>query len=546
MEPDTSPIDTEADQFGIVMSYGTWMILILILAAAVRLYRVNAPYLDAAATKQLTVFAIARNYAEGGIDFLRPRADWMPYGPNYIEGEFQLVPAVAALLYRIFGVHEWIGRSVAIAFSLASIFCMAAVIRLLLGNASAAWGALFLALAPLNVVFGRTFMPESALLAFCAASLWCFLLWLQRPHWLLLVGGVGALTMAVLLKPTAVTLLAPLAYAGFAVRGWRFFRDWRVWTGLIVALALAVAHYLHAHQLGSQSVTMGVWSAPWRLRVGQLLPSPPFWALMLWRFSEPAFTPVGFALLVVGFGAAWREPKLRVFAVWLLGLGATVLVTPGSYEVNGYYLLPFLLPAAGLIGWTWHRLSLATSMMGAVLLAVVLALTAVRSARDMYVTDTSPIEAGAALSRIAPESATVVVYPSGYVVAHYIGRPTWSGRGEYGDPSVRGAGNPAYLESCIERGATFAVYLIHPDRSWDDPLVRTYLESHFPVIERGERFVIFDLRRRVPRRITEGRAAPQYTCDLGLDGGGKQHGVIVTVLSLLPGLGQSLSLFNSR
>jgi hypothetical protein len=326
------------------------------------------------------------------------------------------------------------------------------------------------------------------------------------PLWL--GGAVIALTLAIAIKPTALALLAALAYGGWEARGWRFFRDWQVWAGLLAALGLAFAYYLDAYRLGSQYLTMEVWSGGVRFRAGEVLTSPSFWALMLWRFTGMAFTSVGFTLVAVGFAASWREPKLRILAVWLLALGATVLAAPGAYQTNGYYVLPFLLPAAGLIGWAWERVSYVTWRAGAVLLAVCFAVTAVWRAHDMYATDPSPLEAGRVLQRIAPERATVVVYPAEYPVSYYLGRRAWIGKGEYGHPELKGMRPSAYVRRCAARGASFAVYLMHPDASRADPAARAYLESEFGIAARGERFIIFDLRRRVSRVAGAGTSTP--------------------------------------
>ncbi|MGD9935648.1 MAG: hypothetical protein AB7T37_18270, partial [Dehalococcoidia bacterium] len=49
---------------------------ILIVAMSFRLYRIDAPYVDAHSWRQVTNADIARNWAEGPIQFAKPMVSW--------------------------------------------------------------------------------------------------------------------------------------------------------------------------------------------------------------------------------------------------------------------------------------------------------------------------------------------------------------------------------------------------------------------------------------------------------------------------------------
>ncbi|HYS94935.1 MAG TPA: hypothetical protein VEL08_00275, partial [Chthoniobacterales bacterium] len=85
-------------------------ILMSILAVAVRLIGVNQPYIDDWSWRQGDVAAIARNYFQGGFHFARPQIDWAGDQPGYVGTEFPVLPFLAAICYKIVGVHEWVGR----------------------------------------------------------------------------------------------------------------------------------------------------------------------------------------------------------------------------------------------------------------------------------------------------------------------------------------------------------------------------------------------------------------------------------------------------
>src|SRR6266481_9307833 len=86
------------------------VIVICLLAVAARLILVNQPFVDHWSWRQSDVAAIARNYFQGGFHFAYPQIDWAGDQPGYVGTEFPILPFLAALCYKIFGIHEWIGR----------------------------------------------------------------------------------------------------------------------------------------------------------------------------------------------------------------------------------------------------------------------------------------------------------------------------------------------------------------------------------------------------------------------------------------------------
>src|SRR5262249_41135056 len=96
-------------------------ITIGILAVAARLILINQPYVDHWSWRQSDVAAIARNFSEGGFRFTQPQIDWAGNATGYVGTEFPILPFVAAICYKLGGIHEWIGRSQAIIFFAVSL-----------------------------------------------------------------------------------------------------------------------------------------------------------------------------------------------------------------------------------------------------------------------------------------------------------------------------------------------------------------------------------------------------------------------------------------
>src|SRR3954471_20200309 len=84
--------------------------LIILAGAGARLFRIDAPFSDLHQYRQFDTAALARNLAEESLNVFYPRVDWRGNSPGYVEVEFQAFTLPVALLYRVFGVHEWLSR----------------------------------------------------------------------------------------------------------------------------------------------------------------------------------------------------------------------------------------------------------------------------------------------------------------------------------------------------------------------------------------------------------------------------------------------------
>ena len=111
----------------------TAFLLILAFGAALRLYHLTAPFVDAHAWRQLDTAAMARNFYEGSFWPFDPQVNWG--GPNgYVEAECPLIPALIAVVYRIVGPHEVAARLIIIAFSIGLVWATYRLALILAGR----------------------------------------------------------------------------------------------------------------------------------------------------------------------------------------------------------------------------------------------------------------------------------------------------------------------------------------------------------------------------------------------------------------------------
>src|SRR5256885_2078590 len=193
-----------------------FLIALSILAVAVRLFSINQPYIDRWSWRQSDVAAIARNFTENGFHFAYPQIDWAGRAPGYVGTEFPILPFLAAICYKIAGVHEWIGRSQAVIFFAVSLPFFFLLVREILGSTAAVWAAFFFSFAPLNIFAGRSFMPDVPSLSLSIIGLYLFLRWTRDRDSLSFFLAAIAISLSILIKATSIVVAAPLLYLAAA------------------------------------------------------------------------------------------------------------------------------------------------------------------------------------------------------------------------------------------------------------------------------------------------------------------------------------------
>jgi 4-amino-4-deoxy-L-arabinose transferase-like glycosyltransferase len=197
--------------------------IVLIVAFAVRLYKIDAPLADFHSWRQADTAAVARNFERGGFNLLVPKYDDLsnlqsgidnPNGYRFVE--FPVYNAAFAGLHIAFpalSLEVW-GRVVAVLFSL---LCIASLYYLALveaGRSAAIFTAITYSIMPVFVYFSRVILPETPAIALAIFSI--FLLHLfttekskgKQVLWIVLSGV--AFSVSLLIKPTAIFYGLPL------------------------------------------------------------------------------------------------------------------------------------------------------------------------------------------------------------------------------------------------------------------------------------------------------------------------------------------------
>src|SRR6266566_3642033 len=454
-----------------------------IFAVAARLVLVNQPYIDHWSWRQSDVAAIARNFYEAGFRFAYPQIDWAGDATGYVGTEFPILPFLAAICYKVAGIHEWIGRSQAVIFFAVSLPFFFLLVREVFDNTAAAWATFFFSFAPLNVFAGRSFMPDVPSLSLAIIGLYFFLRWIREREWEPLLVAAIVISLSILIKATSIIIAAPLAYlavAGIGDPGRReiklvTIRDHRSRLQLLLFAALAVlpsvAWYWHAYQIAQRFYPYHLFGAG-GIRIENF---SWYWAIARETMIS-SLTPVLAIIALVGLFVA---PRLRctagrlrskysaLFHWWLVAMVLFVIIAGYGNRHRWYQLL--LVPiTAALAGAACAFLgSKISSRVVAITLSILVAssfgILSFLSVRQLYESSAAQLrDAGLELDKITAPDALIVAADTGDpTIFYYARRKGW----HFLEKDGIYAGNPmdsrqaiTDLEQLRRRGATHLVF----------------------------------------------------------------------------------------
>ncbi len=512
----STPIETQTGCVpGTARSFTSWFVdrwtagsflAIVACALAIRLAGITQPFVDSFGWRQSDVAMIARNFLLGGFDILHPQVDWSAHTSGVVGTEFPLVPLLAALLYSVFGVQDWIGRGIPIVFFLLSMpFFYLLVARL----SNRGTGLLALALysfTPLSIYTSRSFMPDAVALSLSVAGLYYLLVWVDSLRFGHLAAAALLVCLALLVKISYGMILLSIAYLSFARFGWDALRKKSAWFFVLVAVLPAIGWYLNAQYVPTAELVMGSEKRHIFGGEGFGIASAQAYLTILHVNFWPYLTPVPVLLAAAGifsFGKKHRNGKL--FHYWLLAMIAFVFLV-GYGNRHPWYQLP-LVPiisafAAGACDRGLRRLtrdavpSRAYCAAAVGLMAVLAGLYYVGLGYNYTSSDISCVQAAETVDRMAPAEGRVLIADDGNPSCMYYSRRTgwhfWTPRDD------RDA-----IDAFERYRAAGAGYLIlDANHLWWLQYYKTfaaYLDARFEKLSVTDHYVIFSLvsdRRR--------------------------------------------------
>ncbi len=420
------------------------------LAVAVRFIAINQPFVDEWSWRQSDVAAIARNYFTGGFHFARPQIDWAGEQPGFVGTEFPILPFVAALAYKIFGVHEWIGRGESALLFAASLPFFFLLIREIFGGTAASYALLFYSFAPLSVMTSRCFIPDMPSLSLSIIGLHFFQRWRANGRSTSYFAAAALISLSILIKAPSAIIGAPLAVT--AVYDRRHFS--RLFLFALIALLPAAIWYGHAWQISQEFYPHHFFGAG-----GFRIENLSRYLEIVRRLFTSSLTPILFVLGIAGAITARSTTNSRVLYAWLAAVILFIIIV-GYGNRHPWYQLPLVPIAAGFAGAFCAR---KMSRRVFAVLAIVFVIWSMFQTRLLYHESAAELRAaGLELKRTTPPNALIVAPDYGDpTIFYYAERRGWHflerDATYYGHPTTD-ADAIVDLDQLRGRGATHLIF----------------------------------------------------------------------------------------
>lgn len=488
---------------------------IVIVGLALRLYGITSPLVDSYHQRQTQTAMVARNLYENGMNIFYTQYDIYGNSPGYVILEFPLLNSLVALVYFIFGVHEIIGRLIALAFSLGAILLMYRLAREFLLPRPALVATAVYALSPTNIYLSRAFMPESLMMFFSLGAVYFFLAWLKTPRLVTYAAGIACAALAFLVKTPTLLLLAPITWAWFSKYRRRGLVRIEFYVYLFFSILPIALWSIHASRVNTTTDSFLTPISFLANRGGSLAFrfSLGFWVQLLKSIALPLLTPLGLVATLAGIATAWKCSRWYVVHIWLLAVLGYFFVFAEINASHQYYQLPLLPPAALFVAFavdkafTWQRSRkywdnklarrLAWSLVVATFLAYVVMYVVFFA--DLYdVTKRVPYHLRVAqlVREQTPGNAILILNdpPNGLntTLTYYAHRKSWAFDVLEGDKAV------SELEALKAKGATVYVAVDSRYGSGVQDTKRNevfwqYLNQHYKPFVLDEHYMVFDL-----------------------------------------------------
>lgn len=328
------------------------LIFLIVIAIGVRLIGINAPIIGVHAWRQADTAAIARNFYENGFNFLYPQIDWGGSGEGFCETEFPIYSFLVAMLYRVVGAQDFLGRLLSVACAIVGLCGLYQLTERFFERRAAFWACFFYALLPLLIYYTRTFQPESMLVMCSIWGVLYFKKWIDQGQTSALLISNLFVTIACLIKVLPLVYLGlPIAFLAWSRWGWKMFRMPQLWGYAVMPLVSVFLWYSHAHEIFlTYGNTFGFSGASTDRYDYRILLTWYFWSEILVKVAVRQFAIFGFFIFLVGCSLPKRNLQEWIFPVWL---GASVLcwiAVPVTSVVHEYYHLNFMIPGVILMG----------------------------------------------------------------------------------------------------------------------------------------------------------------------------------------------------
>jgi hypothetical protein len=478
------------------------LLLIIILAFCLRLYRINYPLLDWHSWRQTDTASVTREYIKHGVDLLHPTYQDLSNIPSgkdnsqigYRMVEFPIVNAVIAQVIRVFPDLPLVATSrvFSILASLGTIIVLYFLTKNLWSENIALLTAISYAVLPYIVYYSRTILPEPYMVFFSTLSIASFYFWLKRERLAWLTTSILSLAIAILLKPFALFLGLVFVAILIEEKGLFFWKKMGLSQilGLLVFLPVALLPF----KLWRDWITNypeGIPASDWLFNSNEIRLRPAWFrwlgyerfTKLIWGYLGVVFAPFAVAKLLK---QKQKKSHFLIFLSWWLGIGAYLVVIATGNVHHDYYqsmASPIIAITTGLgISFMFHTLKNRVGGQSALFVSTIFCslvwfLAWKQVSGYFNVNHWEYVVAGKAVDRLVPESAKVIAPAFGDTAFLFQTNRTGWPIGFEIDPKIK-AGATHYVTT-----------------AFDDEAVK--LMELYTIVEKNSSYVLIDLTKPI-------------------------------------------------
>jgi hypothetical protein len=488
------------------MKYTAHVLLLILLIGAfvVRLYRIDTPVADWHSWRQSDTAAVSRIYKDEGIDIITPRyydisaiqtGLFNPEGYRFVEFPiFNILHAVLSSWFPLSSLansFEVWGRLISIASALVTTFFLYVLGTRLMGK----WGGLIVAglhaFLPYNIYFTRVILPEPMTVMFAVVSLYAAVRFIDTDKKSWLFTSAVMFCFAMLLKPYIAFYGVPIAYLVIKKYGFKnIFKD----KVLLSALAVVIIPLL-LWRLRLSQHPEGIPFYKWAFNGDNIRFRPAFWN---WLFGERigrlilgvwGVVPLSIGLITLLEKDAQRDVRTMQWERWFLpfcalgvfvylALVATANVRHDYYQAITVPIICLVVAHGALVMWDSIHFNKWLSRGVLILSFGVMFIVSALQVREYYkINHPEIIAAGAAVDTLAPKDALVIApYNGDAAFLYQTKRRGW--------PFVE-----LPIPELIDKGASYWVSV-----NFADPQTVEVMEK-YTIVQQTPTFVIVDLTK---------------------------------------------------
>jgi len=394
---------------------------IVLLAFALRLYKISRPIGDWHSWRQADTAAVARNFIEEGYNPFIPKYDDMSSQANGLDNperyrfvEFPIYNSIIAVVWSQTGVSNTAARLVTVFITLASTVALYFLVRHFSGPLTATLAAFFFATLPYNVFYSSTVLP-GPLMVFGLLGLYLsFVKWQDNENnWLPFLLSVIFANLAILTWPIAIFFTLPLVYLSYQKYGLNFIKKPQLW---LFAFLSFIPFF--AWRIWMIRFPEGIPNWHFLLNEGNIRFKGAFFRwLIAERMGKLILTAAGFALFIIGLVAKRAKKENLFYLSCLFSLIIYFVVFASGNIRHDYYQVPAvpilaIFMAKGILTLFDPKNLFINKNVAKILAIILVVLTyafGFYEVRGYYwINKPQIIEAGQAVDKLLPKDATVI------------------------------------------------------------------------------------------------------------------------------------------